>query len=316
MQRIIKPLLPMEETTPKSNNTVKILLGLSIALNIALIIWAVMLNGQNGEKAKQIENLTAAVDSSHNEVSAKVQELEQVKGDLERIQVEREKLGLSNDSLSTKVQELNRYIGKLKKNAKLDKEDRAKMEQMIAELREEILKKDQEISQLKAQNDSLSGNLNAANSEKQRLGDSLSSTSNELRKASVLKADGITVAGIKENGKEFVEKEYKHNKLDRIKISFTLADNKAAKQNQKTFYVSLVTPSINVFSDPNNGGGTTTLADGSEVAYTLSQSLTFDNSNQQVSVTMLKGFNYTPGTYTINVYCEGYQIGTGKFVVK
>jgi len=306
----------MEETKSKSNNGLKVFLGISLAVNVILLILVFSLNSKNSEKEEQISNLTAAVDSSHNEVSAKVQELQQMKGDLERIQAERERLGLSNDSLSGKVQELDKYIGKLKKNAKLDKEERAKMEQMMAELREEITKKDQEISVLKSANDSLAGNLNAANTEKQKLGDSLSNTSKELKLASVLKAQGIVVAAIKENGKEVIEKEYKHNKIDRLKISFSLADNKAAKRNDKTFYVSLVTPSANVFSDPNNGGGTTTLADGSEVAYTLSQTIAYDNSGQIVSVTMLKGFNYTPGTYTINVYCEGYQIGTGKFIVK
>ncbi len=304
------------ETTAKSNNSLKVILGLSIALNVALLIWAITLNNQNKEKAEQIVTLTAAVDSSSKEVTSKTSELEQVRGDLERIKEESEKLGLKNDSLDAQLVTLNSYIAKLKKNAKIDAKERKKMEELVAQLREQIIQKDQEIAQLKQQNDSLSTNLSTVTGEKQKLGDSLSNTSKELKLASVLKADNITVIGIKENGKELIEKEYKHNKLDRIKITFTLADNKAAKKNSKNFYVSLVTPSGNVFSDPNNGGGTTTLADGTDVTYTLSQSLTFDNTNQQVTVTMLKGFNYTPGTYTINVYAEGYQIGAGKFIVK
>jgi len=305
-----------QEPKPKSNNTLKIVLGLSIALNVALLLWAITLNSQNNEKAQQIVILSAAVDSSSKEVDTKAGELEQVKSDLERIKAESESLGLKNDSMDAQIKKLNKYIGKLKKNEKISKEERAQMEQLVKQLREQIIQKDEEIAQLRQQNDSLSTNLNTVTGEKQRLGDSLSNTSKELKMASVLKAENITVIGVKENGKEIVEKEYKHNKLDRIKITFILADNKAAKKNDKTFFVSLVTPSGNVFSDPNNGGGTTTLADGTNVTYTLTQTISFDNTNQLVSVTMLKGFNYTPGTYNINVYSEGYQIGTGKFIVK
>jgi uncharacterized protein (DUF3084 family) len=294
----------------------KLPLIISGVLNVVLVIALIVMNNKNKEQITRIEQLADTVQTTRTEVDQKSKELEDVKSNLERIKAERDKLGLKNDSLDQKIAKLNTYIALVKKNGKIDVAKRKEMEALIASMKEEIIKKDQEIAQLKYQNDSLSTDLTNTKTEKQKLGDSLSTTSKDLAYASILKAEGIKVTALKENGKELDEAEYKHKKIDRLKIAFSIADNKAAKKNKKTFYVALVTPNSGIFSDPNNGGGTTTMADGTKISYTLNQSVLFDNSNQKVTFTMLKGFNYVPGTYGIIVYSEGYKIGEGKVVVK
>ncbi|WP_028978472.1 hypothetical protein [Sporocytophaga myxococcoides] len=300
----------------KSNKTVKILLALSLVVNIALIIFVITLNSQNDEKAQKIDELTGVVSTKDSEIVAKTQELETMSQDLERIRQERENLGLQNDSLDKQIADLNTFITQLKKSSKLDSKKRKELEELVAKLREEITAKDYEIAQLKTANDSLNTSVSNLTSEKRKLGDSLDLTSKELAYASILKAEGVKVTALKENGKEMDQEEYKHSKIDRIKITFVLADNKAAKKNLKKFYVTLVPPSGTPFSDPINGGGVVNLADGTEAQYTLSQDLSFDNSNQKVSFLLSKGFNYIPGQYKIHVYSEGHKIGEGGFNVK
>ncbi|GAL86273.1 hypothetical protein MYP_3502 [Sporocytophaga myxococcoides] len=300
----------------KSNKTVKILLALSLVVNIALIIFVITLNNQNDEKAQKIDELTGVVSTKDSEIVAKTQELETMSQDLERIRQERENLGLQNDSLDKQIANLNSFITQLKKTNKLDSKKRKELEELVAKLREEITTKDYEIAQLKTANDSLNTSVSNLTHEKRRLGDSLDLTSKELAYASILKAEGVKVTALKENGKEMDQEEYKHSKIDRIKITFVLADNKAAKKNLKKFYVTLVPPSGTPFSDPINGGGIINLADGTEAQYTLSQDLSFDNSNQKLSFILSKGFNYIPGQYKIHVYSEGHKIGEGGFNVK
>ncbi|MBO9700521.1 MAG: hypothetical protein J7604_09960 [Sporocytophaga sp.] len=300
----------------KSNKTVKILLALSLVVNIALIIFVITLNSQNDEKAQKIDELTGVVSTKDSEIVAKTQELETMSQDLERIRQERENLGLQNDSLDKQIADLNSFITQLKKSSKLDSKKRKELEELVAKLREEITAKDYEIAQLKTANDSLNTSVSNLTSEKRKLGDSLDLTSKELAYASILKAEGVKVTALKENGKEMDQEEYKHSKIDRIKITFVLADNKAAKKNLKKFYVTLVPPSGTPFSDPINGGGVLNLADGTEAQYTLSQDLSFDNSNQKLSFLLSKGFNYLPGQYKIHVYSEGHKIGEGGFNVK
>jgi septal ring factor EnvC (AmiA/AmiB activator) len=300
----------------KSNKSLKIFLILSLILNVALVIFVINLNNTKGEQTRQIEELTGTVSTKNSEIVAKTEELEGMAKDLERIKAEREQLGLANDSLDQKIAQLNSYVFKLKKASTLNAKERKELEEMVAQLREEITKKDAEIATLKVANDSLTTNVNNLTAEKQKLGDSLNMTAKELAYAAILKAEGIKVTALKENGKEMDEAEYKHSKIDRVKIQFSLADNKAAKQNTKRFFVSLVPPSGKPFCDMNNGGGSCMLADGSEVPYTLTQDLSFDNTNQKLAFTMFKGFNYIPGNYKVIVYSEGYKIGEGGFAVK
>jgi len=300
----------------KSNKSLKVLLTLSIIVNLALIVFVITLNGKNNEKEQKIDELTGVVSTKDSEIVAKTQELESMSKDLERIKAEREKLGLQNDSLDSQISKLNNYIAQIKKTAKLDAKKRKELEDLVAQLREEIIQKDSEIAQLKTQNDSLKTDVSNLTAEKQKLGDSLHNTAKELAYAAILKAENIKVTALKENGKEIDEVEYKHKQIDRIKIAFSIADNKAAKKDTKKFFVTLVPPSGKAFCDVNNGGGFCTLTDGSEVPFTLTQDLKFDNSGQKVSLTMFKGFNYIPGDYKILVYSEGYKIGEGGFKVK
>ncbi len=301
----------------KSGNTgIIIVLVLSILTNIGLGVGLFINMNKVSEQESIILSLNNEVTQKDAEVLQKTTELEGLQSDLERIREEREKLGLANDSLNNRISTLGATIAQLKKTSKLDGDAKRKLERLIAELRAEVLEKDQQIAVLIGERDSLATGLSEATVEKHRLGDSLRSAASALAYAAILKAENVKVVALRENGKEFEGEELKGSRIDRIKVTFSLADNKAAKRDSKGFYVALTTPKGEVFSDPNNGGGMLTLADGSEILYTMNQALRFDNTNQKLTFTMLKGFNYIEGAYKINIYSEGYHIGEGSFKVK
>ena len=53
-----------------------------------------------------------------------------------------------------------------------------------------------------------------------------------------------------------------------------------------------------------------------EEFYTAAQEILFDNTKQRLSFLYEKGSDYASGTYTLEVYTDDYQMGSGKFVVK
>lgn len=297
---------------PKGSAFTKIL----VATNVITIILLIFLFVKMNEKDQKIEELSGTVTTQGEDIVGRTQELENLNTDLERIKGEREKLGLSNDSLDQQIAKLNGYISQIKKTGKLDAAKRKELEALVSELRAEITKKDAEIAGLTSANDSLTTTLNTSNTQRAQLGDSLSSKLKELAYASILKTKEIKVTCLKTNDKELDKEEYKAKQIDRFKIMFKLQDNKAAKKNTKTFYVRLITPSGTAFSDSNNGGGSFTTAEGEDMLYTMSQNLAFDNSEQAITVMMQKGFNYVPGTYKVEVYCEGFKIGENVVKVK
>lgn len=300
------------------NSSLIIVLVISILANIGLGVGMFIFMSKSNEQESIIASLNGEITTKDAEVVAKTHELENLQLDLERIKEERERLGLSNDSLSMQIADLGTTIAKLRRTAKLDSKTKAKLERMIADLRTQIVEKDQQIATLTVERDSLASGLTAVSEEKMKLGDSLRDAASALAYAAVLKAEELKIVGVKENGKEFGGDgdELKGTKIDRLKVTFSIADNKAAKHEEKGIFVALTTPNGEVFSDPNNGGGMLTLADGNDALYTMNQSLNFDNSNQEMSFTMLKGFSYNEGKYMVTIYSGGYKIGEGSFKVK
>jgi predicted nucleic acid-binding Zn-ribbon protein len=277
----------------------------------------------NSEKNKQIEELSTTIDTKSTEIVSKTKELEDLSSEFERVKADRERLGLNNDSLNAQITDLNAYIAKIKQSGKISAQEKKKLEQLVVQLRADLVKKDQEILTLRQQNDSLKTNVSSLSEEKAKLGDSLynvSTTKSDLESklayASILKATNFKITAITPQGKEIEKEEYRANKIATIKVTFSIADNKAAKKGTKTFYLRLFLPSGKVFSDPLNGGGTINDADGNEISYSLKQDAPFNNVGENYSFTLLKGFDYVPGEYKLDIYSEGYKIGDSKFVVK
>jgi chromosome segregation ATPase len=277
----------------------------------------------NNNKKTEIEELTTTVDVKDAEIVARINSLDSLTVEYDRIRLEREALGLSNDSLNMQLDELKKFKERALAAGKISARDKRLMENMIAKMRQDLIVKDQEIAQLKSDKQLLEGQVADLNSEKSKLGDSLSGVSsakkdleNQLSYASILKAQNFVITALKENGKEFTEEEYKSKKISQMKISFTLSDNKAAKHGNRDFFVSIVPPSGETFSDPMNGGGNLTTAEGETKAYTFKQSAVFTNSNEKITFLIPKGFNYVAGQYGVHVYADGYDIGHGKFSVR
>ena len=295
------------------------LLILNVIQLIIIGVLAFLLFNNN----KEIEGLNETVSTQSKEMIGKKAELLDIKENLVRIRDEREALGLANDSLDAQIAELDGVVAQLEKKNSISRAQIRKLTANIKTMQADIDLKDNEISKLKEDNALLSENVDSLSKTTTKLSLNLDSISIEnehmtkdLKWASVLNAESIKVQGYKESGKEYGKQPFPSKKLSQVKVTFDLADNKAAEHNKKTFYLRMITPSGECFSDKRNGGGTLTDHEGNEIKYTLNKKLAFENTNQFVSMVMLKGYNYSPGNYIIQIYCEGYDIGPSSFIVK
>ncbi|MGZ3898900.1 MAG: hypothetical protein ACXVNQ_01140, partial [Bacteroidia bacterium] len=104
---------------------------------------------------------------------------------------------------------------------------------------------------------------------------------------------------------------FNSSKMEKIKITFSLGENKIAKPGEKTVYIRVITP------------------DGKEMAksYDDSYKFTFNKSNgyfagketlnyantEITGVTYCEGQgDYVPGNYQIEVTCDGVVIGSSN----
>ncbi len=297
------------------------------SLVIGLVLLLLGLNGylfylnQNGNQkiAQQqdtikTKDITIALakdnaDSLTSELDAKIEQIQRLGGDT--TELHQTLLKLRKDLRSAR----GARAGDLKKIADLN--DR--IEDYITELS----KKDEEISTLKKERESIYSDNQNLKTNIARRDDSLSRLATvqkqldeKIRLAQILRAEGIQVSVIDRGGKERKEDRYRASRIDKLKVVFSFADNKVAKVESKDVMLRIIEPEGSSLSDASQGGGSLRTREGKEVPFTTKQSIMFDNSHAPQTFVWAKGSEYKSGTHTIEIWCEGNMMGSGTLVVR
>lgn len=304
----------LDNSEKKGNK--KILLTLFIIALLVLNGVLIYLHFKNKEEievaqtektqvSEELKGTSAKLDSISNELDIRIAEVTKLGGDVESLVKVKEQLELDKKSL--------RGANRLSLQ---------KYEEKIRTYEELLVARDKEIERVKKVNDQLFTENTTLKTQKNQLNDSISTIEQEKKKlsqqvaiASVLKTENLSIRAINAKGKEKEGGEYKARQVDKIKISFNLAENSVAKIESKDIMMRLIEPDGATLYDTGMGGGTFT-ADGKETYYTARQEILFDNTRQQVSFVYAKGTPYKEGRHTVELYADGFKIGTGTFVIK
>jgi chromosome segregation ATPase len=187
---------------------------------------------------------------------------------------------------------------------------------------EELLKlKDDEIDKLKSVNKELYSENRTLKTKQNVLNDSLNRVTKnkdelatKVAIASQLKAENIAMVSVNGKGKE-KESPFRKKQLEKIKVEFTIAENKVAPIEGKKILIRVIDENGQPIFDTTKGSGTFIL-EGREEFYTAAQEILFDNTQQQLAFVYDKGSEYTAGTYKVEIYTDGYLMGTTQFVVR
>lgn len=303
-----------QEETKKSNNLIFILIILALLGVIGYLLF------NNNQKSSKIEEQEKTIALTGDSLDTKVAELEGLQVQYHSLQLQAAQLGQNNDSLSAKIAELDNAIATLKKEKNFNK---AKYDALIAGFKKDLEAKEAELVELREANKNLKSSIDTLNQDKAVMNDSINnlrSVRSDLQQkyelASILKAENLKATVINAKGKELSDDEYKAKNIDKIKVTFTLADNKVAPKNKKIIYLQVIEPNGAPLFDNSLGGGFFKTSEGKEIPYTEKQALDFTNTNQAVSFTYSKGGEYKIGTYTLKVWQDGNLIGTTSLVVK
>lgn len=310
-----------------SNNTSKIAL---IVLAVLTAVLGVLYFRSNQltqeqavnieEKATELANTRMKLDSISTQLDAKIEEIKALGGqvsDLEalKLQLEQDKNSLKKANHAT----IASYEAKIKEyDLVLSQKDAD-----IVELKKQngILTENNQV--LTTQNQTLNTENSGLKTENKTLADTLTEVTaknKELaRKVSIaaaLKAQSLRVLSVNSKGKEAEKSRFNGKKIEKLKITFNLASNPITKLENKTIFVRVLDADGAIVSDEAAGSGKFT-QDGKEMVYTAKQVVTYSNNNQAVDVFYSRGgVAYKPGKYTIELYSEGFAIGTGGFEVK
>ncbi|GAB3980814.1 hypothetical protein GCM10028806_49200 [Spirosoma terrae] len=264
------------------------------------------------ERVEELSTTRVKLDSISTALDAKIAEVQKLGGDV--TELEKVKAQLEADKAS------------LRKGNRISI---AKYEVKIKQYEAFLVEKDSLIADLQRENVTLANNVKVLDEEntglktdRQRLSDSVTTVvaqnqdlSTKVTRAAALKAQNVKVFSVNAKGKVKEDDAYKAKRLDKIKLVYTLLDNPLTKEEPKEVFVRVLDPTGAVVSDMANGSGTFTV-DGNETIYTTKQTVNYTSNGQNVELLYTRGIPYKPGKYTVELYSEGFRIGSGEFAVR
>lgn len=134
--------------------------------------------------------------------------------------------------------------------------------------------------------------------------------------ANTLHASNFTILGIDEtNGKE--KKTSTAKKVDKLRISFDIDENRVAQSGTKNIYVCITGPDGKQLVAEAQGSGVFNIRNGEPKQYTQKIDINYTQGQRQtVSIDWKQANNFTKGDYKIEVYNNGFKIGEGVSSLK
>ncbi|MFT3994599.1 MAG: hypothetical protein QM660_09850 [Dysgonomonas sp.] len=293
------------ETESKNNS--KLLIGIIVALGIAMLIAGYFIFHQKTQLAEMQE-----------ESFLNKQQLEDEYESL-TMQYEGFKLNLKNDSLLHKLDNEQAKVQSLLNELKTVK---AENKAEIGRLNKELVSLRKILKSYIAQIDSLNRANEQLRKENKEITDKYHQTTQTLNQvsqqkenlnekvvlASKLDATGISIAATNRKGK--VQK--KIDKVEQLIINFTITKNITAEPGERTIYVRIMKPDedilvksrTNVFPYENK-----------DINYSIRKIIEY--GGEEVPVTMYWAVEeyLMPGTYRVDIFADGSRIGSKSFTL-
>ncbi|MBJ6118404.1 hypothetical protein JAO76_09385 [Pontibacter sp. BT310] len=313
----------MSTNTPENRGNRKLLIVGFIVILTSINGILLYMNYQKKEKAEEQEEVIRV---KNTELENQIKVYEALKADFERQSQELQAMGLENDSLESKIAAISADLDQLRgfRKSSYTLADQRKFRDRAQAFEKQLIQKDKEIAKLKEDNEVLFTENTTLKTTQNKLSDSLTtmkSTNQDLTEkvklASRLEAQNVSVNIINQRGKEKGDddSEYRAKRVDKIKVSFKLAQNDVAPKEPKTIYMRLIEPDGAALYNLSTGSGTFQI-DGEDIYYTAKRDIVFDNTQQQVSFVYAKNAAYKKGQHTIELYADGFLIGRTSFVLK
>ncbi len=264
------------------------------------------------------QNQRNEVQDLYNSSLARLDSLTGINQDLNDKNNNKQALLVAGDAEVAKLKSEIRTILS-KKNASTAELDRAK--DMIAKLNGRITDLAAEVERLTTENSALVATNERITSEKTAVEENLKTTVAEKEAtkktldetvdvASTLNASNFAITPIntKKSGKE--KETTKAKRVDLLRISFDVDDNRIAKAGEKEVYVTLTAPDGSPVTIPAYGSGSFSTRDDGTKPFTSKVSLNFvPGKKNPVSFDWKQDKDFQVGDYKIEVYHNGFKIG-------
>ncbi len=306
-----KPIIPKEEK--KSNNKLLIILLILLLIGNGTFIWLWL-----SERGR-----------ANTEVIIKEQitvERDNVKTDLLELQEEYATLQTNDKAMQVELDAKKAEIADLILQAEKHKDDAyiiSKLRKETTTLRSIMKHYVVQIDSLNtlnkviiAEKDKVSADLSTEKGITTKLSKDKDALQSTVNLGSILKATKPLATGVKfkSGGKKEVETE-RASRVEKIKVSFSLGENKIAKRGEKPIYVRIVSPDgKEICKSPDEGNMFS--FNGSKGYFAGREIVDYKNEEITVDVFCESANAFIPGKYLITIGCDNVIIGETSINLK
>ncbi len=299
----------------KKGNKKGLLIGLVLLLlatNGAWIFFSLQQNNDIEQKTTQITEQTVRIDSLHKEFELKIQELDSMKEAIAS-------LGGDTTRLGEEIRQMQADLAKASRDARVYKARYAELQRDINLIKANGDKEIERLTALLTQQDTIIRNQKVTIDQKEQNISKLNQEKEVLQEkvtyASVLRAEGFMLEALNPKGKVHTGTEIKSKYIDKLRISFQLAENKVADVAEREVILRVIEPDGSALYELSTGGGEFTVG-GKQLFYTLKTTTLYDKKAKKIGFEYKKGSAWKKGTHTFEIYCEGQLIGQTTLVVR
>jgi len=253
-------------------------------------------------------------------------EKDRLKLEVEKIEVEFDKVNLMNVALTEKLQQEQQKartkILQLKKALQKGEvtqteliaaqEELKKLKVFLADYKQDILLLEQENSNLKVEKDSLERSISTVSAKANTLEKRNSELDAKVKSSAALKAFNVhlTAFKVKSSGKNVeVSKAAATKKLITY---FNIIPNQLAEKNYHKIYIRIFDPAGNLIANETNMFE----ADGQEMQYSDMITISFNNDDTPYQMEWVNPQPFIKGNYSVILYANGYTMGKASILLK
>jgi len=291
------------------NATSRVTLFVLVSLLIGTNLFWFLRESSQQDKIQKEQNLLTESEKLRTGLISELQAQKGDNTDLNRV----------IDQKIDEIQIKSRSIDSLIRVGKATEEDLKKVRALMANLTREknaylaqINALNQENSKLKGENTLLSQNLSEEKERSQKLTTENSFLYEKIQRGAILASNKTIATAIrfKRNGKE--DEVSKSKNVEKVKICFNLLPNSVANHGNKLIHIRIISPDGTTMYDESTGSGKFSF-EGKETLYSFTKTVPYSGEEIE-ECGYFKRTNFMgPGKYSVELYCEGYRIGTTTF---
>jgi predicted nuclease with TOPRIM domain len=315
---------PTSPQTPRKTDNRIIVYGLLIAALLGTWGYIIWDKSKSSETITQLKSQYSNVDSSRNAVQQEYNDalarLDSATGNNTQLQ------GVLSERRN-EIEGLKKQISHITTNRNATAAELSRARGLINQLNMKIDDMYAEIQRLRGENQTLTTTNQRLGREKEQLStektqlqENLTTTESARREveevASTLHASNmnITPIKVKNSGKE--KETTTAKRVDLLRISFDLDENRVAASGNKELYVAVTAPDGHPVTMASGSGTFDTREEGSKT-YTNKINVPYEQGKRAtVGFDWKQEGRYQLGEYKIEVYHNGYKIGQGKTTLK